>query len=131
MVVLFDHPDAFSTGVRANSIFASNGSESSDSSKNSCDRPTPYANTVVMTRDARKTPAITAIPRSLPRQALCPARRKRLGNSINECWYRRIRERPLPKSLSFNSVESSLILLHLPHQDPKQNVCRMLLSSHR
>ena len=69
VVVLFDQPVPFSTGVRAYSILASNGSDLSDSSKKSCDNPTPYASTVVMTREARKTPAMTARPRSRPRQA--------------------------------------------------------------
>ena len=39
--VLLDHPEAFSTGVRAYSIFASKGSDLSDSSKKSWDKPTP------------------------------------------------------------------------------------------
>ena len=70
VVVLLDHPDAFSIGVLAYSIFASKGSDFKDSSKNSWDSPTPYANTVVITKEARKTPAITAIPLSLPLHAL-------------------------------------------------------------
>ena len=68
-MVLFDQPDAFSTGSRAYSIFASKGSDFNDSSKNSWDNPTPYARTVVMTKDERNTPVITARPLSLPLQA--------------------------------------------------------------
>ena len=83
VVVLLDQPVEFSTGVRAYSIFASNGSDSSDSSKNSCESPTPYASTVVITRDARNTPATTARPLSLPRQAPTLASLSLLGNSDN------------------------------------------------
>ena len=82
VVVLLDHPSDESVGVLANSILASKGSPLSDSSKNNCDNPTPYESTVVITNEARNTPAITASPLSLPRHELSAARRNCSGASV-------------------------------------------------
>ena len=125
-VVLFDQPDAFSTGVRPYSILASNGSDLSDSSKNNCDKPTPYARTVVITSDERKTPVITARPLSLPLHAPCAARRSLLGNSVTLFWNFENFDRFMSKSESSRSMSMPVILPHRPRQDPMLNVCRML-----
>ena len=130
MLVLFDQPVPFSTGVRANSILASNGSFLRDSSKKSCERPTPYERTVVITKDAKKTPAITAKPRSLPRQALKPARRSFPGVSVTLCIIRLGKLCEGAKSEGSNCKEVSALVILLPllhlHPSPKQNEYRML-----
>ena len=53
------------------SIFASNGSDLRDSSKNNWDNPTPYASTVVITKEERNTPVITAKPLLSSPSTLC------------------------------------------------------------
>ena len=61
------------------------------SSKKICESPTPYTNTKVITKLARKTPANTANPLSLSRHEVRPAILRLSGRSLNRFFHFSIR----------------------------------------